>query len=93
MGRHMQNPLKNLGEIGAVFEAHAPAYRLNRFPILQHQAGVGHPDAVQIIHVGDPGQGFEPAAKVILAVSRSLGHLVNGNFPGIILVGPVDQLL
>ena len=31
MGRHMLNSLKNLGEIGAVFEAHAPAYRLNRF--------------------------------------------------------------
>lgn len=93
MGRHMLDPLKDLNKVGCIFKPYTPANRLYRFSILQHEAGMRHSNTVQIIHIGDPGQGFEPAAEVILTVAGFFGDLLDGDFPGKGLIGPLNQFL
>ena len=93
MRRHMLNPLEDLNKMRGVFKAAVPANRLDGVSVAQHQAGVGNPHTIEITHICRTGLCLEAAAKVIFAVSGHFGHLFNGNFPVVVLVGPADQLL
>lgn len=89
----MLDPLEDLNEMGGIFKAAVAADRLNGIPVSQHQTGMGHPDAVQIIHIGHSGQGLEPATEMVFAVAGQIRHFFNGDLPGVVFVGPADQIL
>ena len=89
----MPDLFEHLDEVGDVFEARGPADGLDRFALLQQQTGPADPDGIEVVQVGHARQGFEAAAEMVLAVAGHGGHLVDGDLPGEIFVGPADQLL
>ena len=93
MGRHLLNLLKRLNKMRGILKPAISAHRLHRISIAQHQAGIGHADPIQIIHVGHSRLGLEAAAEMIFAVACHGGHLFDGNLFCIVLMRPANKLL
>ena len=68
--------LENLNEIRHIVKAAIGTDLLHRLAVLQPQAGIGYPDAIEIAEVGDAGEFLESAAKIEFAITHHPGHLV-----------------
>ena len=93
VGGDVVDALEHLDEVGDVLKAGAAADGLDGFAVGEHEAGVGNAHAVEVVHVGDAGVALEVAAEVVFAVAGHPGGLLNGDLPGVVEVGPDDQLL
>ena len=90
---HALNFFERLDEVRGVFKATAAADRLHGVAAFQQKAGAGDTHAVQVVHIGHAGLGFETTAKMVFAVAGHGGDFLYRDLAGTVLIRPTDELL
>ena len=82
-----------LDEVGAAVKATGTAHILHGAPVFQKDTRMGDSYAVQIVEIGGSGQGPEQTSKVVFAVAKHGGNIIEPDLFCIVFLGPGYQFL